>query len=98
MCMCILTLMVVLLFAIKNSVQGMCCGMAHLAGETTYNNSWQMILEVKTYGKSGKPLRKEVYNLAYSDGSHKYPITWVMGSVPMQAHLVQSLYCYYREF
>jgi len=90
--------MVVVLMTIKNSVQGMCCGMAHLAGKPTYNNSWQMILGVKTYGKSGKPPRKEVYNLAYSDGSHKHPITWVMGSVPMYAHLVQSLFCYCREF
>jgi len=47
--------MVILLMAIKNSVQVMCCGMAHLTGKTTYNNSWQMILGVKTYGKSGKP-------------------------------------------
>jgi hypothetical protein len=47
--------MVVLLIAIKNSLHGMCCGMAHLAGKTTYNNSWQMILGVKTYRKSGKP-------------------------------------------
>jgi len=36
--------MIILSIAIKNSVQGMCCGMAHLAGKTTYNNSWQMIL------------------------------------------------------
>jgi hypothetical protein len=48
--------MVVLLITIKNSVQGMCCGMTHLAGKTTYNNSWQMILGVNTYGKSGKPM------------------------------------------
>jgi len=90
--------MVVLLIATKNSVQGMCCGMAHLAGETTYNNSWQMILRFITYAKSGKLPQKEVYNLAYLDGSHKHPITWVMGSVPMHANLVQSLFCYYREF
>jgi hypothetical protein len=76
----------------------MYCGMAHLAGETTYNNSWQMILGVKTYDKSGKLPRKEVYNLAYSDGSHKHPITLVMGSVPIHKHLVQSLLCYYRQF
>lgn len=89
--------MVVLLIRTHNSVQGMCCGMAHLAGKTTYIKSWQMILRVKTCGKRGKPLQKEVYGLAYSDGSHKHPITWVIGS-PMHVHLVQSLVCNYREF
>ena len=74
--------MVILLISIKNSVQGMCCGMAHLAGETTYNNSWQMILGVKTYGISWKPPQKEVYNLAYSDGSNKHPITWAWAQFP----------------
>jgi len=31
-----------------------------------------MILGVKTYEKSGKLPRKEVYNLAYSDGAHNF--------------------------
>jgi hypothetical protein len=51
-----LSLMGILLIAIKNSVQGMCCGMALRAGKTTYNNSWHMILGVKIHGKSGKPM------------------------------------------
>jgi len=57
-----------------------------------------MVLGVKTFEKSGKLPQKEVYNLAYLDGSHKHPITSDMGSVPMHTHLVQSLLCYYREF
>jgi hypothetical protein len=54
-----LSLIGILLIAIKNSVQGMCCGMAHRAGKTTYNNSWQIFWGLKYMGKVGNQCEKK---------------------------------------